>query len=106
MNAKGILTIFLLSIYSVGYSQIKAEEVIRLNQIGFYPAAPKIAVVYADGPTDFSIATPDLKKTVYNGKLSAPVKSLFSLKQTRIADITSFNKTGLYVLVVPGLGQS
>ncbi|MFD2572058.1 glycoside hydrolase family 9 protein [Spirosoma soli] len=82
------------------------SEAIRLNQIGFYPNASKIAVVVGEAQGKFQLVTPDLKKVVFTGTLSAPRQNAISGKTTRIADFSGFTKSGSYVVVVPGLGHS
>ncbi len=79
---------------------------IRLNQIGFYPGAPKIAVIAAEAEGEFSLFTPDLKEKVYAGKITGPQTSSISGKKTWIADFSEFQKQGTYVLVAPGLPPS
>ncbi|WP_333819189.1 glycoside hydrolase family 9 protein [Ohtaekwangia sp.] len=78
---------------------------IRLNQIGYYPTAPKSAVIIGETPTTFLITTPDGRK-VFEGQLSEIRKSKFSDKKTRIADFSAFTTPGNYTLVVPGVGTS
>ncbi len=79
---------------------------IRLNQAGFYPEAPKIAVIAAETEGEFSLFTPDLKEKVFTGKITGPQTSSISGKKTWIADFSEFQKTGGYVLLVPGLEPS
>ena len=81
------------------------SETIRLNQIGFYPGAPKIAVVGGQaGP--FQVITSDLKKVVFTGTLGEPRTNPISGKINRTADFSAFKSTGTFVVVVPGLGHS
>jgi len=81
------------------------ELTIRLNQIGFYPDAPKIAVVLNEGDSAFYIQT--LKKeTVFTGRLKKSVKTSFAGKNTFIADFSGFTKPGKFILFVPGSGYS
>jgi endoglucanase len=87
-------------------AQDKFSEAIRLNQIGYYPSAPKIAVVVNEGATDFYIASADRKKKYFSGKLSEVKHSSYSSKKTRIADFTEFSVPGSYVVVVPNAGYS
>jgi len=82
------------------------EPRIRLNQIGFYPDAPKIAVVTEDGATGFLIKSLSSGDVVFRSQLSSPRKSAFSDKQTRIADFSPVTKPGSYVLTVQGVGDS
>src|SRR5437764_15128202 len=82
------------------YSQ-ELDNYIRVNQLGFYPNAPKIAVIVNDSiDTDFIIVDTKNSKVVFNGKLSAVHQSKNSSLITRIADFSSFNKTGNYLVIV------
>lgn len=99
--------IFLLAFVSCGFiikAQV-AEDQIRLNQIGFYPGGPKIAVITADAGEDFFVVDASGSK-VFTGRLSAPRKSLFSAKTTRIADFSAFRTPGSFRIEVPGIGRS
>lgn len=81
-------------------------DVIRLNQIGYYPDAPKSAVVIGDKATEFYIVAKGTGKEVYRGKLSEVHKSIFSDKKTRIADFSELKTAGSYTVVVPSVGES
>jgi endoglucanase len=88
---------------------LKAQEsasVIRLNQIGYYPDGPKVAVINDARATDFTIKSAKSGETVFKSKLSLPRKSVFSDKSARIADFSAVSKPGSYVLNLPGLGDS
>lgn len=94
------------SISSTGWTQEKLTDDIRLNQIGFYPNAPKIAAVYTTQGDEYFITKEADNKKLFAGKLSGTAKSPFSKKQTRIADFSDFKEPGEYVIVVPGIGRS
>ncbi len=81
-------------------------ETIRLNQLGFYPDGPKIAIVAAEVKGEFFIATPDLKKKEFTGMLGGQQVSSISGKTTTIADFSKFKKPGTWVVWVPSLGHS
>lgn len=83
-----------------------STEIIRLNQIGFYPNAPKLAAVLSDAAQEFYIKKQGAQAVVFSGKLSAPRINPFSQKVTKIADFSAFRKSGSYVLEVPGAGVS
>lgn len=102
---KTIIFIFFSTI-SCCYAQEKLSTSIRLNQIGFYPNAKKVAVIGTETATDFFIASPDLKKKYYSGKLTEVKSSSYSPKKTRIADFSAFKNSGSFVVVVPGIGYS
>src|SRR5215469_13412891 len=86
-------------------AQQTSQQNIRLNQEGFYPAAPKIAIVLAGNDSTFYLQTTS-KKTVFTGTLKKSVKPDFAGNTTKIADFSAFHKTGKYVLYVPGVGYS
>jgi len=81
------------------------NDQIRLNQIGFYPDAPKIAVVLTNKKSNFSLLAAG-KKVVYKGQLKKSAQPDFAGHYTWIADFSTFSKSGKYVLNVPGLGTS
>ncbi len=84
----------------------EAANRIRLNQIGFYPDAPKIAVITEDNDSEFLIKSATSGEIVFKSKLSAPHKSEFSPKVTRFADFSAVTKPGIYKLNLPGQGDS
>uniref|UniRef100_UPI003593CB44 glycoside hydrolase family 9 protein n=1 Tax=Persicitalea sp. TaxID=3100273 RepID=UPI003593CB44 len=90
---------------SASHSQ-NAPRAIRLNQIGYYPDAPKLAAVYGVAAGSFTVKSAEGDEVVYKGQLSESRTSPFSDKTTRIADFTDFSKPGRYVLDIVGLGSS
>ncbi|MBW3628517.1 MAG: glycoside hydrolase family 9 protein [Gemmatimonadetes bacterium] len=84
----------------------KLSTAIRLNQLGFYPGGPKMAVITAPGGGPFHVTTPDLRDTVYTGQLSERCTSALSSDTTRLADFSSVSRPGTYVVMVPGIGYS
>jgi endoglucanase len=101
--------LLLLLICSLVHKVINAQDGaqnIRLNQIGFYPDAPKVAVVADNIQGDFNITAAGSGEVVFSSKLSAPHKSKFSSKVTRIADFSGVTKPGIYRLNLPGHGYS
>lgn len=102
--------LILFTVIAVSHStsgQHNFSSDIRINQIGFYPMAPKIAVVAGTGHDEFYIASPDNNnKKLFTGKLSQVRQSAFSERKSQVADFSSFQVPGLYVVVVPGLGCS
>ncbi|HEY2580564.1 MAG TPA: glycoside hydrolase family 9 protein [Mucilaginibacter sp.] len=81
------------------------ESNIRLNQIGFYPDAPKIAIFLSDSGNVFYLQTTE-KKTVFTGKLKKSLKPNFAGKFTEIADFSAYDKRGKYRIYIPGTGYS
>jgi endoglucanase len=97
---------FLLTLQLHSFSQTLATR-IKLNQLGFYPNAPKIAVLTGtDSATDFYITSTNLRDTFFTGKLSAEKQSAYSSTKTRIADFSALNTDGSFVVYIPGIGHS
>ncbi|MCR8556853.1 glycoside hydrolase family 9 protein [Mucilaginibacter sp. BJC16-A38] len=78
---------------------------IRLNQLGFYPQGPKIAIVLNSKSEEFYLQTLD-KKNVLVGKLKKSVRPGLNRSFTDIADFGIYNTPGKYQLYVPGSGYS
>ena len=80
---------------------------VALNQIGFYPDAPKIAVVTGvQHPSAFFVISENGNDTVFTGQLSGEIKSSNSSLTTRIADFSALQKQGVYTLAVPSAARS
>jgi endoglucanase len=98
---KTVITFTLLFVCLV--TQLSAQQLdnhIRLNQLGFYPNAPKIAIVVNDSiDNNFYIINTGRHDTVYTGRLSEVHRSNNSSLTTSIADLSSFSKTGIFVVV-------
>ncbi len=84
-----------------------AQQQIQLNQSGFYPLAPKIAVITGKAAAkEFFVITRNGKDTVFNGPLGPEQRSANSSTLTRIADFSALTRKGEYVVYVPGIGSS
>ncbi|MBD1364279.1 glycoside hydrolase family 9 protein [Mucilaginibacter sp. ZT4R22] len=81
------------------------KSIIRLNEVGFYPGAGKIAIITAQQAGKFYIKTLN-GKTLFTGELKASGQPAFSGKYTAIANFSAFNKPGRYVVNLPGKGDS
>jgi endoglucanase len=103
---KLILLIVICNACLTVLSAQEASSKIRLNQIGFYPDASKIAVITDDIAGNFVVKAAKSGEVIFKSKLSAPHKSEFSPKVTRIADFSGVTKPGKYVLNLPGIGDS
>ncbi|HTE12026.1 MAG TPA: glycoside hydrolase family 9 protein [Chitinophagaceae bacterium] len=81
-----------------------ADNVIRINQLGYYVYAPKIAIIADSIPADdFYIVSATKKDTLFKGQLSAVMQSANSSLKTRVLDFTAFHSRGTYLIAVPGL---
>ncbi|RYZ46400.1 MAG: cellulase, partial [Chitinophagaceae bacterium] len=102
----GLVLLLTILLTNIAYAQTGSAR-IQLNQVGFYPAAPKLAVVTGTtGATQFSVTSADGRTTFYTGKLSSEKSSKYSSTVTKTADFSAFKKSGTYVLTVPGVGTS
>ena len=89
----------LLSLGFFSLSLYAQEPQIAVNQAGYYPKAPKQAIVVGmPSATRFSIVS-ETGDTVFQGHLSAIRQSKNSSLVTRIADFSGFTKKGKYRVV-------
>jgi endoglucanase len=79
---------------------VMGSEQIRLNQLGFYPLAPKKAVVLTATAQTFTLED-GKHKVVFSGKLKPSDKPDLSGKIVFIADFTAFEQAGDYLLNLP-----
>ena len=88
----------------ISFSQTGSER-IQLNQVGFLPNSPKIAVITGKtSSTKFYVSADN--KTYFTGTLSEEKQSNNSSTVTKIADFTSFKREGTYSVTVPEVGSS
>ena len=97
------LTVLLGNMYLFAQN---SNEKIRLNQLGFYTNASKIAVITDANATNFYIVSVHTKDTVFKAGLSEERQSMNSSVKTRIADFSALKKDGDYIVEVPGAGRS
>jgi endoglucanase len=91
-----------------------AQDVIRINQSGYYSKAPKLAVVIGDYTSDeyagenfgFYVLKYNSGDTAFKGSFGKLRQSTNSSLKTRIADFSALQKNGTYILFVPGIGNS
>lgn len=80
------------------------QSTIQLNQLGFYPNAPKIAVLtFPTQANSFYVLSENLKDTFFVGKMGAEKKSAYSNTKTSILDFSVLNKIGHYIIKVDGI---
>jgi endoglucanase len=86
---KRILFAALLSAAAWGPQSASAAEsadAIRLNQIGFYPEAPKTAVIADDAASSFFVLSADEGDTLFEGSLGPAKKWTPSDEAVKLAD--------------------
>ncbi len=111
-----LLTILVFTVAQPSFSQVVSPPpAIEVNQIGFYPFAPKYAVVTGLTARDvFFIVSVGANSsswairtdTVFFGRLGPVVASANSSLSTRLADFSAVRRPGLYRVLVPGLPNS
>ncbi|MBN6149753.1 glycoside hydrolase family 9 protein [Xanthomonas sp. AmX2] len=88
------------------HAQDAASSPIRLNQLGYLPAASKLAVV-PDGHGDaFAVERGDSGEVVLRGRLGAAAEWAPARQRVRIADFSALRAPGRYRLRVDGLPPS
>ena len=103
MKCKIIHSGALLAIAASG--AVFAADEIKINQLGFAPAAQKLAVVPGGPEREFSVVNA-AGKQVLKGKLSLPAMWEPSEEQVQLADFSALRKAGSYRLKVAGLPDS
>ncbi|NQT27363.1 glycoside hydrolase family 9 protein [candidate division KSB1 bacterium] len=96
---------FILILQQSLSAQIQTEA-IRINQVGFYPNGPKLAIVVEPSAEQFHVTSPDLQDTVFTGNLSSTRYWEYSAENVKQADFTELKNIGTFVVLVPGLGYS
>jgi endoglucanase len=79
---------------------------IHLNQLGFYPNRPKIAIAVSAGAGPFYITSANKIDTVFTGTLGSGATWTYSGESVRQADFSAFDSTGHFFVLVPGIGYS
>ncbi|MEP6725215.1 MAG: glycoside hydrolase family 9 protein, partial [Bacteroidota bacterium] len=104
---KKIYIIFSLLLIVIAMQAQTTDNIIRLNQLGYYSYAPKIAILAATTAVrDFYLVSATKKDTVFKGQLSAVIQSANSSLKTETIDFSDFHTTGTFTIVIPGLPPS
>jgi endoglucanase len=91
-----------------------SQEIIKINQSGYYTGAPKIAIVASDYNNDeyagksfgFYVLKLNSSDTVFKNSLGPVVQSPNSSLKARKADFSDLHLAGKYILFIPGIGTS
>jgi endoglucanase len=86
-------------------SEAEPTQSIKLNQLGFPPAAQKLAVVPGAATGRFDVRSAD-GVTALVGELATAQHWPFSDETVRVADLSAVHTPGLYVLEAEGAGES
>lgn len=96
----------LLAAGSAAAEDARASAAIKLNQVGFLPAAQKLAVVPGAAPARFSVLDAATGKPVFDGRLAPAATWDASGERVRVADFSALRTPGRYRIRVPGLPDS
>ncbi|MDZ4801591.1 MAG: glycoside hydrolase family 9 protein [Bryobacteraceae bacterium] len=84
-----------------------AEAPVRLNQAGYRPNAPKIAVVVATLPVSaFTVREASTGKVAFTGIAGTPAREADSGDTVQVLDFSALNKPGRYFIESGGLAKS
>ena len=83
----------------------RVSEDIRLNSLGYLPAAQKKATIISKC-SNFTVKEASKGKAVYSGKVTGPISQKDVNQTAWIADFSKLNKSGKYYLEVPEVGRS
>jgi endoglucanase len=100
--------VLLLCVSSLGGWQPPAPTTdIKVDQVGYLPEAPKVAMVVSGAAADsFVVRRFGDGKIVFRGKLSAPAADASSGDAVRTADFSPLKEKGRFYIDVPGVGVS
>jgi endoglucanase len=110
-----ILSPFLPAAQTISAGPATPPSAVVVNQLGFYPDAPKRAVVtgvtlrdvfYIVSVADNAPSWQGRVDTLYFGRLGPVTPSANSSLSTRVADFSAVRKPGTYRVVVPNLPNS
>jgi len=106
-----VLLVALISTSFCGAAEYAASTRIKVDQVGYLPGAPKIALVSSLGrdtsiAQNFAIRLVGDSSVVFQGKLSEGVHEADTGDDVQAADFSAFKATGRYYLDVPGVGRS
>ncbi|HSO85697.1 MAG TPA: glycoside hydrolase family 9 protein [Draconibacterium sp.] len=92
----------------LGYSLFVQAQTgaIRINQVGYYPDANKIAVVVFTNATNFEVVNAENNTVEFSGTLSAKMVWKDSGDTIKRADFSALTKEGTYKIRIPEFGES
>jgi endoglucanase len=84
----------------------RSGSAIRLNQVGFLPDGPKVAVIASQQASDSFVVQTSTGLQVFAGRLSEPTRSVSTDESVRLADFSPISEPGTYQVVVEPLEAS
>ncbi|MFH0757597.1 MAG: glycoside hydrolase family 9 protein [Bacteroidota bacterium] len=100
---KNVMMIPLLILSLLACAQSGA---IRINQLGYYPEANKIAMVVQPNATSFEIVNSADNAVEFSGQMTPPKYWEDAGDSIRLCDFSALIKPGTYKIHIPGFGES
>lgn len=75
----------------------------KINQLGYWPSAPKLAIVPIEKTVECRLVDTTKKLTVWKGRCSLPKHWPYSEETVAVVDFTSFTTPGTYRLYAEGI---
>jgi endoglucanase len=79
---------------------------IRINQLGFLPAARKLAIVESSTARSFTVVRSDNSREVLKGELQPAATWALAQRPAMVADLSALTSPGAYRVIVAGLPPS
>ncbi len=99
--------LFILNILLIFSSVVTAQTgAIRINQLGYYPDANKIALVVFTNATTFEVINTLDSTVAFSGNLSAKMYWKDSGDTLKRADFSALTTEGTYKIRIPGFAES
>ncbi len=99
MNTQKIWLSF-FTIVLISSSTFAQDTSPKINQLGYLPDQPKIAIIPNSGTSSFTILDSKSKEVVYSGELGKGGLNEPSGEEVMVADFSEFDTPGTYVLQV------
>lgn len=107
LSDMGLRKLSILSLLALAAAGAERTAAIKVDQAGYLPDAPKVAMVAAAAPArEFTVRQAGSGKAVFTGTLGEPLQDADSGDRVQTADFTKLARPGRYYLEVAGMGRS
>jgi len=103
---KTIRSFFLVTLSGLPIIMYSQAGDIRINQLGYYPDANKIAVVIFIDADSFEVVNTADSTVEYSGKLSPHVYWSDAGDSIKLCDFSPVTRQGIFKIRIPGFGES
>lgn len=105
-NLTTLLCLFLTSCGTVSIKKEAQTDLIRINQVGFYPNAPKTFIVADTKATAFDLVEEATGTVKYSADLSREKNYSLAAEKVKTGSFSDFDVEGTYYINIKGLGSS